>query len=61
MVEEENDEEDDDEEEYNGYGLDNELMPWNMSRKLRRQKMKKLGKIVFPKMKISNRNPYMHI
>ncbi|XP_002512968.2 uncharacterized protein LOC8284345 [Ricinus communis] len=59
---------DDDEEDYDdddvdvdGYGLDDELVPWNVSGKLGRQRMRKLGKRVFSKMGSSKRNPYLHV
>ncbi|KAI9396610.1 hypothetical protein POPTR_004G160700v4 [Populus trichocarpa] len=52
------DEEDDDDD---GYGLNDELVPWNVSGKLGRQRIRKLGKRVFPKMSNSKRSPFLHV
>jgi hypothetical protein len=54
-------EEDDDDEEDDGYGLNDELVPWNVSGKLGRQRIRKLGKRVFPKMSNSKRSPFLHV
>jgi hypothetical protein len=54
-------EEDDDDEEDDGYGLNDELVPWNVSGKLGRQRMRKLGKRIFPKMSSSKRSPFLHV
>ncbi|KAJ6409807.1 hypothetical protein OIU84_009321 [Salix udensis] len=43
-VDDEEEEDDDDD----GYGLNDELVPWNVSGKLGRQRMRKLGKRIFP-------------
>lgn len=53
--------EDEDDEEDDGYGLDDELVPWHVTGKLGRQRMRKLGKRVFAKMSNSKRNPYLHV
>ncbi|KAB2635540.1 hypothetical protein D8674_026074 [Pyrus ussuriensis x Pyrus communis] len=42
-----------------GYGLDDELVPLSVSDKLGRQRMRKLGKRMLPKMNKSKRSPYM--
>ncbi|KAB5561366.1 hypothetical protein DKX38_006323 [Salix brachista] len=44
-----------------GYGLDDELVPWNVSGKLGRQRIRKLGKRIFPKMSNSKRSPFLHV
>ncbi|KAM2053251.1 hypothetical protein ACFX1T_002913 [Malus domestica] len=47
------------EEEEDGYGLDDELVPWSVSDKFGRQRMRKLGKRMIPKTNNSKRSPYM--
>uniref|UniRef100_A0A0A0K4F3 Uncharacterized protein n=2 Tax=Cucumis sativus TaxID=3659 RepID=A0A0A0K4F3_CUCSA len=53
---EEEDEVDDDEDEFD---LDDELVPWSVSDKLGRQRMRKLGKRGFTKMYNSKRSPFL--
>ncbi|XP_021662752.2 uncharacterized protein LOC110651659 [Hevea brasiliensis] len=55
--------EEDDEEvgDEDGFGLDDELVPWHVSAKLGRQRMRKLGKRVFAKMGNSKRNPFSYV
>ncbi|KAL6211505.1 hypothetical protein ACLB2K_016729 [Fragaria x ananassa] len=48
-----------DEEEDDGYGLDDELVPWSVSEKFGRERMRKLGKRTFAKMQNSKRSPYL--
>ncbi|TKY67599.1 hypothetical protein E2542_SST10493 [Spatholobus suberectus] len=50
---------DGDDENDDGYGLDDELVPWNVSNKLGRQRMRKLGKRAFSKMHNSKKSPYL--
>ncbi|KAM5548701.1 hypothetical protein ABKV19_000222 [Rosa sericea] len=50
-----------DEEEEDGYGLDDELVPWSVSDKFGRERMRKLGKRTFAKMQNSKRSPYLVI
>ena len=52
---------DNDEEEYDRYGIDDELLPWNMNGRLGRQRMRKLGKRVFSKIENLKKNPYLHV
>ncbi|KAJ4832154.1 hypothetical protein Tsubulata_015998 [Turnera subulata] len=61
--EEEEDEvvDDDGEDDGYGYGLDDELVPWQVSAKLGRQRMRKLGKRVFAKMSHASRNQYRYV
>ncbi|KAE8008574.1 hypothetical protein FH972_005072 [Carpinus fangiana] len=54
----------DDEDDDNGDAgcdLDDELVPWAVSAKVRRQRMRKLGKRVFSKMNTSKRSPYLFV
>ncbi|QCD88591.1 uncharacterized protein LOC114168593 [Vigna unguiculata] len=51
------DENDDDDE----YGLDDELVPWTVSNKFGRQRMRKLGKRAFSKMHSSKKSPYLFV
>ncbi|OIW05670.1 hypothetical protein TanjilG_23456 [Lupinus angustifolius] len=39
--------------------LDDELIPWDVSNKMGRDRMRKLGKREFPKMHNSKRSPYL--
>ncbi|KAM1030610.1 hypothetical protein ACFX13_035213 [Malus domestica] len=55
----EEEEEEEEEEDDDGYGLDDELVPLSVSDKLGRQRMRKLGKRMLPKMNKSKRSPYM--
>ncbi|XP_050365389.1 uncharacterized protein LOC126783893 [Argentina anserina] len=48
--------EEEEEEEEDGYGLDDELVPWSVSEKLGRERMRKLGKRTFAKMQSSKRS-----
>ncbi|KAJ6671424.1 VID27-LIKE PROTEIN [Salix viminalis] len=59
-IEDVDDEEEDDDDD-DGYGLNGELVPWNVSGKLGRQRMRKLGKRIFPKMSSSKRSPFLHV
>lgn len=43
------------------YDLDDELVPWSVSDKIGRQRMRKLGKRAFPKMYNSKRSPYLFV
>ncbi|KAF9676064.1 hypothetical protein SADUNF_Sadunf09G0099600 [Salix dunnii] len=54
-------EDDEEVEEEDGYGLNDELVPWNVSGKLGRQRMRKLGRRIFPKMSSSKRSPFLHV
>ncbi|XP_041016284.1 protein bfr2-like [Juglans microcarpa x Juglans regia] len=58
---EDEDENDDDHDGDDEYGLDDELVPWNVSNKIGRQRMRKLGKREFPKMYNSKRSPYLFV
>ena len=51
----------DDGEDDDGYGLDDELVPWNVSNKFERQRMRKLGKRAFSKMHNSKKSPYLFV
>ncbi|KAK9987978.1 hypothetical protein SO802_028217 [Lithocarpus litseifolius] len=55
--EEENDDDEDDGED----DFDDELVPWDVSGKFGRQRMRKLGKRAFPKMYNSKRSPYLFV
>lgn len=55
--EEENDRDEDDGED----DFDDELVPWDVSGKFGRQRMRKLGKRAFPKMYNSKRSPYLFV
>lgn len=59
--EEEDDEDEDENEEFDGYDLDDELVPRSLSGKLGRQRMRKLGKRAFSKMNTSKRSPYLYV
>ena len=48
-------------EDDDGYGLDDELVPWNVSNKFERQRMRKLGKRAFSKMHNSKKSPYLFV
>ncbi|KAJ7967266.1 nuclear polyadenylated RNA-binding protein 3-like [Quillaja saponaria] len=52
---------DDEYDDDNGYDLDDELVPWSVSTKLGRQRMRKLGKRACPKMNSSKRSPYLFV
>ncbi|KAK4761319.1 hypothetical protein SAY87_006212 [Trapa incisa] len=58
-VSRENENENDDVEEDDG--LDDELVPRNLSGKLGRQRMRKLGKRACSKMNTSKRSPYLYV
>ncbi|ESW03776.1 hypothetical protein PHAVU_011G041100 [Phaseolus vulgaris] len=55
------DDDEDDDEDDDGYGLDDELVPWTVSNKFGRQRMRKLGKRVFSKMHSSKKSPYLFV
>ncbi|KAH7517763.1 hypothetical protein FEM48_Zijuj09G0098900 [Ziziphus jujuba var. spinosa] len=57
----EEEEEDDEDDSDDGYDLDDELVPWSVSNKFGRQRMRKLGKRAFPKMNNSKRSPYLFV
>lgn len=57
--EEEEEEEDDDDDGEDD--LDDELVPWDVSDKFGRQRLRKLGKRAFPKMYNSKRSPYLFV
>lgn len=60
--EEQHEEEDEDDDNGDdGSGLDDELVPWDVSDKVGRQRMRKLGKRVFSKMNNSKRSPYLFL
>lgn len=62
--EEQYDDDDEDEDDDNGddgCDLDDELVPWDVSDKVGRQRMRKLGKRVFSKMNNSKRSPYLFV
>ncbi|KAL6202305.1 hypothetical protein ACLB2K_026013 [Fragaria x ananassa] len=48
-----------DKEEDDGYRLDDELVPWSVSEKFVRERMRKLAKRIFAKMQNSKRSPYL--
>ena len=50
---------DDDDEGDDGYGLDDELVPWSVGDKFGRERMRKLGKRTFAKMQNSKRSPHL--
>ncbi|KAK7335210.1 hypothetical protein VNO80_26987 [Phaseolus coccineus] len=52
---------DDGDEDDDGYGFDDELVPWMVSNKFGRQRMRKLGKRVFSKMHNSKKSPYLFV
>ncbi|XP_018815295.2 uncharacterized protein LOC108986937 [Juglans regia] len=52
---------DEDDDANDGYDLNDELVPWNVSDKFGRQRMRKLGKRAFPKMHNSKRSPYLFV
>lgn len=54
------DDDDDMDDEDHGYGLDDELVPWSVSGKLGRQRMRKLGKRACAKMNYSKKSPYLY-
>ncbi|KAK7849796.1 hypothetical protein CFP56_002284 [Quercus suber] len=59
-------EEDKDERIGDGFGslgddFDDELVPWDVSGKFGRQRMRKIGKRAFPKMYNSKRSPYLFV
>ncbi|XP_038710466.1 uncharacterized protein LOC120005083 [Tripterygium wilfordii] len=43
------------------YGLDDELVPWQVSGKLGRERMRKIGKRVFARMTNSKRSPHSYV
>ncbi|XP_028767907.1 uncharacterized protein LOC114725547 isoform X2 [Neltuma alba] len=47
--------------DYDGYDLDDELVPWSVNTKFGRQRMRKLGKRAFSKMNNSKRSPYLYV
>ncbi|KAK7264253.1 hypothetical protein RJT34_31859 [Clitoria ternatea] len=55
------DDDDEDEDDEDGYGLDDELVPWNVSNKFGRERMRKLGKRAFSKMHTSKKSPYLFV
>ncbi|XP_059448426.1 uncharacterized protein LOC132179685 [Corylus avellana] len=60
--EEQYDEDDEDDDNGDdGRDLDDELVPWAVSDKVGRQRMRKLGKRVFSKMNTSKRSPYLFV
>lgn len=50
-----------DTDDYDGYDLDDELVPWSVNAKFGRQRMRKLGKRAFSKMNNSKRSPYLFV
>ncbi|KAK7257977.1 hypothetical protein RIF29_32337 [Crotalaria pallida] len=59
--EDENEDDDHDDDDDDDDGLDDELVPWNVSDKLGRQRMRKLGKRAFPRMHNSKRSPILFV
>ncbi|XP_038705934.1 uncharacterized protein LOC120001615 [Tripterygium wilfordii] len=56
------DDEDEEVDDYDeDYGLDDELVPWQVSGKLGRQRMRKIGKRVFARMINSKRYPHSYV
>ncbi|KAM4099066.1 hypothetical protein ACJW30_07G126800 [Castanea mollissima] len=55
------DEENDGDEDDGEDDFDDELVPWDVSGKFGRQRMRKLGKRAFPKMYNSKRSPYLFV
>lgn len=60
---EDDDDEDEDDDDIGDdeYDLNDELVPWSVSGKFGRQRMRKLGKRAFPKMNNSKRSPYLFV
>ncbi|XVF45359.1 hypothetical protein PTKIN_Ptkin02bG0199500 [Pterospermum kingtungense] len=54
-------EEEEEEEDDGVYDLDDELVPWALSGKFGRQRMRKLGKRSFAKMHTSKRSPFLYL
>ncbi|EXC19412.1 hypothetical protein L484_004127 [Morus notabilis] len=53
---------DDDDDDDDAYALNDELVPWSVNEKFRRQRMRKLGKRGFTKkMSNSKRSPYLFV
>ncbi|KAG6572059.1 hypothetical protein SDJN03_28787, partial [Cucurbita argyrosperma subsp. sororia] len=57
--EDETDKDDDDDDDEDELDLDDELVPWSVSDKLGRQRMRKLGKRGFTRMYNSKRSPFL--
>lgn len=54
-------EEEDDDAGDEGYGLDDELIPWTVSGKFGRQRMRKLGKRACAKMNTTKKLPHLYV
>ncbi|XP_019448471.1 PREDICTED: methionine aminopeptidase 2-like [Lupinus angustifolius] len=55
------DDDDDDDDQHDNDDLDDELVPWDVSNKIGRNRMRKLGKREFPKMINSKRSPHLFV